>query len=158
MLPYWTYLDVGVASGRGLYVWAFTCTIADHSPFPDSIFPVNPVDQFMAALSAAEDIVSDGESPPELPLGATERDRSGETLLRTVSRLCGEISLNSYEVTVGDVVTVQWYVSPDTQGNPGLQPSERDWIGLFSISMSLPLLFPLSATSQLLSLHLNMQI
>lgn len=63
---------------------------------------------------------------------------AGGTFLRSVSRLCGEITLNHYEVTVGDTVLVQWNIHPppaaNDEGNHALEPSDLDWIGLFRTS------------------------
>ena len=61
---------------------------------------------------------------------------AGGTFLRSVSRLCGEIILDKYEVTVRDTVTVQWDIHPPntSDGNDTLQPSDLDWIGLFRTS------------------------
>ena len=60
---------------------------------------------------------------------------AGGTFLRSVSRLCGEITLDRSEARVGETVTVQWNIHPatDGDGNRLVEPSERDWIGLFNI-------------------------
>jgi len=51
--------------------------------------------------------------------------------------MCGELHLDRSEAVVGDTLIVRWEIG--TEGPDGLEvdlpvPSERDWIGLFSIS------------------------
>ena len=81
---------------------------------------------------SAEDSLSLEERQRDevLPQGRV-RDFGGGTMLRSVSRLCGEIVLDRYEVSVGDSVSVQWEIRNSNEDEPLPEPSDRDWIGLF---------------------------
>lgn len=61
------------------------------------------------------------------------RSFRGGTILTVVSRMCGTLQLNTQEAVIGDTITIDWSITNDNDDPPPPLPSERDWIGLFSI-------------------------
>ena len=72
----------------------------------------------------------------DLPVCGRPRYLGGGTILRSISRMCGELHLDQLEAAVGDTVIIRWEIGVEVPS--GLEfdlpvPSERDWIGLFRI-------------------------
>lgn len=62
------------------------------------------------------------------------RSMFGGTILRTISRICGELHLDRSEARVGERVQIQWTIRCGTEeGEEPPVPSERDWIGMFRV-------------------------
>jgi hypothetical protein len=76
-----------------------------------------------------QDELEDNVNPP------SNRSRTfhGGTFLRTAAvRICGNIEFDETEAKIGDVIPLTWSIDQQE-----LIPSERDWIGLFSVGNSL---------------------
>lgn len=75
-------------------------------------------------------------SESDLPVCGRPRYLGGGTILRSISRMCGELHLDRLEAAVGETVIIRWEIGIEVPGGLDFDlpvPSERDWIGLFRI-------------------------